>query len=183
MHSIVLKSVYSCPTDATPSGIQLPQQPHRWTLAWHQAETLQALRDPDTDVVINTAMTGDGKSLAAYLSVLQDQQRYAMGLYPTHALASDQEAQVRRYIEQFQPVSQPRVHRLSGPELEVYAEAEGLRKSSAIALCRHISLHMDQNLAFTVVANPTRRQLLTLLLIAQGCISLVFRRLSPFSAI
>ncbi|MGB6016209.1 MAG: type I-D CRISPR-associated helicase Cas3' [Nodosilinea sp.] len=129
MCSIQLKPVYSCPATDIPSGIQLPRG---WQLSWHQVETLKALRDPDVDVVFNTAMTGDGKSLAAYLEVLQG-QCFAIALYPTNALASDQEAQVQDYIEQFQPSNAPRVNRLSGPELEIYAENEGLRKGSAIA--------------------------------------------------
>jgi CRISPR-associated endonuclease/helicase Cas3 len=128
-YSMTLKPVYSCPADDVPSDVTLPVG---WTLAWHQVETLRALRDPAVDVVINTAMTGDGKSLAAYLDVLQD-ACFAIGLYPTNALAADQETQVQDYVAQFQPASNPRVNRLSGPELEVYAENEGLRKSSAIA--------------------------------------------------
>ncbi len=129
MQHIELKPVYSCPAENVPSDIQLPD---RWTLSWHQVETLKALRNPDIDVVINTAMTGDGKSLAAYLEVLQG-DCFAIGLYPTNALAGDQEIQVQNYISQFQPAHQPRVNRLSGPELEIYAENEGLRKGSAIA--------------------------------------------------
>jgi CRISPR-associated endonuclease/helicase Cas3 len=106
--------------------------PNQWRLSWHQAATLNALRDPNFEVVVNTAMTGDGKSLAAYLSVLQD-DCYAIGLYPTNELARDQETQIQNYITQFQPTNQPRVVRLSGAELENYAENEGLRKSAAIA--------------------------------------------------
>jgi len=129
MHTIHLKSVYSSPAQRMPGGIRLPAG---WVLSWHQVESLKALRDPDIDVVFNTAMTGDGKSLAAYLEVLQG-NCFAIALYPTNALATDQEHQVNEYIQQFQPDNQPRVNRLSGPELEVYAENEGLRKGSAIA--------------------------------------------------
>lgn len=129
MYSIQLKPVYSCPAAQMPKGISLPQG---WSLAWHQAETWKALHDPGVDVVFNTAMTGDGKSLAAYLAVLQARWQ-AIGLYPTNALARDQESQVKTYIEQFRPTNRPRVNRLSGPELEVYAENEGLRKGCAIA--------------------------------------------------
>ncbi|MCM1984441.1 type I-D CRISPR-associated helicase Cas3' [Lyngbya confervoides] len=99
---------------------------------WHQTETVRALGDPAVDVVINTAMTGDGKSLAAYWPVLQGQCS-AVGLYPTNELARDQELQVTSYIQAFQPDLEPRVNRLSGPLLEIYAENEGLRKGSAIA--------------------------------------------------
>ncbi len=106
--------------------------PEGWTLSWHQVETLKALRDPGVDVVFNTAMTSDGKSLAAYLEVLQGECS-AIGLYPTNELARDQESQTNEYIAQFKPVNDPRVVRLSGAELEIYAENEGLRKGSAIA--------------------------------------------------
>ncbi|GAB4233369.1 MAG: hypothetical protein Kow00121_61390 [Elainellaceae cyanobacterium] len=128
-YSLTLKPVYACPADGVPEGINLPDG---WTLSWQQVETLKALRDSTVDVVINTSMTGDGKSLAAYLDVLQD-DCCAIGLYPTNALAGDQEIQVQDYISKFQPADAPRVNRLSGPELEIYAESEGLRKSSAIA--------------------------------------------------
>jgi CRISPR-associated endonuclease/helicase Cas3 len=130
MYSIQLKPVYSSPADDTPA--EIIALPEGWKLSWHQIETLKALRDPNIDVVFNTAMTGDGKSLAAYLDVLQG-NCFAIALYPTNALASDQETQVEDYIEQFQPFNTPRVNRLSGPELEIYAENEGLRKGSAIA--------------------------------------------------
>jgi CRISPR-associated endonuclease/helicase Cas3 len=97
--SITLKAVYSSPALALPENINLPPG---WTLSWHQAETLKALRDPDVDIVFNTAMTGDGKSLAAYLDVMQGDGINAIGLYPTNELARDQEMQVQDYIEQFQ---------------------------------------------------------------------------------
>ena len=129
MFSIQLKSVYSCPADEVSEGIHMPDG---WRLAWHQAETLEALRNPDIDVVFNTAMTGDGKSLAAYLEFLQGTCT-AIGLYPTNALAGDQETQIRDYIAKFQPSNDPRVNRLSSAELEIYAENERLRKGSAIA--------------------------------------------------
>ncbi|PSB19571.1 type I-D CRISPR-associated helicase Cas3' [filamentous cyanobacterium CCP1] len=128
-YSITLKPVYSFPADDVPKGVKMPEG---WTLSWHQAETLKALRDPSVDVVFNTSMTGDGKSLAAYLEVLQGEYS-AIGLYPTNELARDQENQTNDYVTQFKPANNPRVVRLSGAELEIYAENEGLRKSSAIA--------------------------------------------------
>ncbi|MEA5503840.1 type I-D CRISPR-associated helicase Cas3' [Halotia wernerae UHCC 0503] len=127
-YSITLKPVYS-QTVPTPDRVKLPKD---WLLSWHQAATLEALRDPNIDVVFNTAMTGDGKSLAAYLEVLQGEFS-AIGLYPTNELARDQEMQIRGYIDKFQPEDEPRVVRLSGADLEIYAENEGLKKSAAIA--------------------------------------------------
>lgn len=128
IYSITLKPVYS-ETIATPGNVHIPDG---WLLSWHQVETLKALRHPQIDVVFNTAMTGDGKSLAAYLEVLQGECS-AIGLYPTNELARDQETQTRNYIAQFQPPNDPRVTRLSGAELEIYAENEGLRKGAAIS--------------------------------------------------
>lgn len=127
-YKITLKPVYS-QTVATPEGVKLPDN---WRLSWHQAETLKALRDPNIDVIINTAMTGEGKSLAAFLETLLT-YFCAIALYPTNELARDQETQIKGYIEQFRPSHQPRVVRLSGAELEIYAENEGLRKAAAIA--------------------------------------------------
>src|SRR5207249_4364226 len=50
---------------------------------------------------INTAMTGDGKSLAAYLPTLIDSERGAFGMYPTNELARDQRKQFARYKQTF----------------------------------------------------------------------------------
>lgn len=126
--TIKLQAVYS-QTVETPEDINLPQG---WSLSWHQAQTLKALRDPNIDVVFNTAMTGDGKSLAAFLEVLQGECN-AIALYPTNELARDQEIQTKHYIEQFQPPNDPRVIRLSGADLEIYAEHEGIGKGAAIS--------------------------------------------------
>ena len=133
-NSITLKPVYS-QTVPTPEGLKLPKN---WLLSWHQIATLEALRDPNIDVIFNTAMTGDGKSLAAYLQVLLG-DCFAIGFYPTNELARDQQTQIQGYIEQFQPVNDLRVVRLSGAELEIYAENEGLRKGAAIATRTHQS--------------------------------------------
>lgn len=128
-YTIHLKPVYSRPAiDELPQDVKLPSG---WSLVWHQAETLKALQDPAIDVVVNTAMTGDGKSLAAFLEVLQGESS-AISLYPTNELARDQESQIGHYIQLFEPFDQPRVTRLSAADLELYAEHEGIGKSAAI---------------------------------------------------
>ena len=67
-------------------GRALPVQ-----LSQHQLETYRALRDPTVDVVINTAMTGDGKSLAGMLPLLTDPQHTGtLALFPTNELIRDQ---------------------------------------------------------------------------------------------
>ena len=55
----------------------------------HQVETWEAFNNPDIDVVMNTAMTGDGKSLAAYLPVFRD-NKCVVAMYPTNELIRDQ---------------------------------------------------------------------------------------------
>jgi CRISPR-associated endonuclease/helicase Cas3 len=62
----------------------------------HQVETLEAFRDPDVDVIFNTAMTGDGKSLAAYLPAFQE-QRNVIAMYPTNELIRDQHQALPNY--------------------------------------------------------------------------------------
>ena len=144
-YSIQLKPVYS-QTVPTPEGVELPDG---FNLVWHQVETLKALQNPDIDVVIDVAMTGDGKTLVAYLQSLQGDTPegfcYTIALYPTNELARDQEAQVNKYIEQFQPNNEPRISRLSGAELEIYAESEGIKKWEAIATRIHESEIIQTN--------------------------------------
>ncbi|MBD1906742.1 type I-D CRISPR-associated helicase Cas3' [Funiculus sociatus GB2-A5] len=127
-YRITLKPVYSCPALEIPKDVKLPEG---WSLSWHQVATLEALRNPNVDVIFNTAMTGDGKSLAAYLETLLT-YFCAIGLYPTNELARDQETQIQEYVEKFKPDIKPRVVRLSGQELEIYAEKQGLKKAAAI---------------------------------------------------
>jgi CRISPR-associated endonuclease/helicase Cas3 len=120
--TITLKPVYSCPAETTPEGIELPEG---WTLSWHQAETFKALSDPNVDVVFNTAMTGDGKSLAAYLKVMTG-RNYTLAMYPTNELARDQERQVKDYKDKFQPKYDPQIYRLTGAILEDFVETQNL---------------------------------------------------------
>lgn len=62
----------------------------------HQVATWKAILDPDVDVVFNTAMTGDGKSLAAYLPAFLD-KRHIIAMYPTNELIQDQHAALPHY--------------------------------------------------------------------------------------
>jgi CRISPR-associated endonuclease/helicase Cas3 len=113
-YRINLKPVYSRLATNIPDDVKLPEN---WSLSWHQAETLKALRDPNMDVIFNTAMTGDGKSLAAYLSAMIG-KNYTLAMYPTNELARDQERQVQEYKTKFQPKHDPQIYRLTGATLE-----------------------------------------------------------------
>jgi len=63
-----------------------------WQLSQHQVDTYRALTDAHgPDVVFNTAMTGDGKSLAGQLpSLLNGWRRKLFAMYPTNELIRDQ---------------------------------------------------------------------------------------------
>jgi CRISPR-associated endonuclease/helicase Cas3 len=66
-------------------------------LSQHQLETYRALCDNDVDIVINTAMTGDGKSLAGLLPLLM-QNCHTLALYPTNELIRDQHQSATRLL-------------------------------------------------------------------------------------
>ncbi|MEO8893872.1 MAG: type I-D CRISPR-associated helicase Cas3', partial [Coleofasciculaceae cyanobacterium] len=121
-YRITLKPVYSCPASETPKDVNLPDG---WSLSWHQAETFEALQDSSVDVVFNTAMTGDGKSLAAYLPAMTN-RTWTLAMYPTNELARDQEKQVRGYKEKFNPQNDPQIYRLNAAILEDFIEVKKL---------------------------------------------------------
>lgn len=64
----------------------------RWQLSQHQVDTYNALVNSDADVIFNTAMTGDGKSLAGQLPALVKGGIYwkTLVMYPTNELIADQ---------------------------------------------------------------------------------------------
>ncbi|MDF0551512.1 type I-D CRISPR-associated helicase Cas3' [Kamptonema sp. UHCC 0994] len=132
-YTITLKPVYSRPADSLPPGVTLPAG---WdSLSWHQVETFKALSDPTIDVVFNTAMTGDGKSLAAYLAAMTNRTD-TLAAYPTNELARDQEKQVRGYKAQFQPENNPQIYRLTATILEEFIETNKLSSKLAGLLDR-----------------------------------------------
>lgn len=102
------------------------QLPTGWRLSRHQLTTYQALTAGDADVIINTAMTGDGKSLAAYLPVFTQPDCHAFGMYPTIELSRDQARQLERYAEDLRrPIA---YHALWGAELARFAEEHGFAR-------------------------------------------------------
>ncbi|WP_293254885.1 MULTISPECIES: type I-D CRISPR-associated helicase Cas3' [unclassified Microcoleus] len=130
-YSITLKPVYSRPAETLPPGVTLPSD---WdSLSWHQVETYQALQDPSIDVVFNTAITGDGKSLAAFLAAMTN-RTYTLAMYPTNELARDQEKQVRNYKAQFKPENDPQIYRLNAAILEDFIATNKL-SSKLAGLC------------------------------------------------
>jgi len=127
-YSITLKPVYSRPAETLPPGVTLPSG---WdSLSWHQVETYQALQDSSIDVVFNTGMTGDGKSLAAFLAAMTN-RTYTLAMYPTNELARDQEKQVRNYKAQFKPENDPQIYRLNAAILEDFIATNKLSSKLA----------------------------------------------------
>jgi len=108
---------------------KLPQNPDgsRWQLSQHQVETYAALTQGDADVIFNTAMTGDGKSLAAYLPALAKGQ-HAFGMYPTNELLKDQGRQFEGYLQKFGLTLQKvPFQSIWGAELDRFEEKYDLR--------------------------------------------------------
>ncbi|BAY37549.1 CRISPR-associated helicase, Cyano-type [Nostoc sp. NIES-2111] len=86
-------------------------------LSSHQAETYAAILDGECEVIFNNSATGDGKSLAAYLAALLNPWLRVLGLYPTIELVTDQQKQVFRYHEYFNPEGLSLIDTLYGAEL------------------------------------------------------------------
>jgi CRISPR-associated endonuclease/helicase Cas3 len=85
--------------DDIPSRLQA-KLPEGWKLSLHQLKTYRALTEGDTDVIFNTAMTGDGKSLAGQLPALVQGgvTHPVLALYPTNELIEDQKVHLKQTI-------------------------------------------------------------------------------------
>jgi len=96
----------------------------RWRLSQHQVETYKALIAPDgPDVVFNTAMTGDGKSLGGQLPVLLlGWQHTTFAMYPTNELIRDQERQAQNTWSNWQ--QQPFLRAVDSSQLDVVMETK-----------------------------------------------------------
>lgn len=96
MIKLKVKPLYSRKADVVPIG----GCPDSLEFRQHQVETYGAIQDPDVQVIFNTAMTGDGKSLAAYLPALT-QDKSIQAMYPTNELIIDQNRQIQEYCRWF----------------------------------------------------------------------------------
>lgn len=101
-------------------------------LSRHQVETFEALGPGGPDVVINTAMTGDGKSLAAYLRALLDREEGVLACYGTNDLMRDQARQLESYKTLLEIRRPPTVHFVDAARLAELREMEpGVRSKPA----------------------------------------------------
>jgi len=123
-------AVYSKEADpaAIPPAITA-RLPANFRLSEHQLATFLALLDWNIDIVINSAMTGDGKSIAGMLPYLTNQNSDGiLALYPTNELIRDQERSTRSSLENWQGQMRD-VTTLYGARLdEKVAEAETLKR-------------------------------------------------------
>jgi CRISPR-associated endonuclease/helicase Cas3 len=89
--------------DDVPSALQA-RLPQGLRLSRHQVDTYRALTESDAEVVFNTAMTGDGKSLAGQLPALVAQNGWKypfLALYPTNELIEDQMAHLESVLQRW----------------------------------------------------------------------------------
>lgn len=131
MNRIRTLPVYSqlAPSGALPQAIQ-QRLPVGLKLSAHQLSTYQAIQSSKYDVVFNMAMTGDGKSLAAYLPTLLHSLPL-LAMYPTNELARDQEVQLPDVKERWG--GRFRHERITAARLEEKMATDKLqRKSQAI---------------------------------------------------
>lgn len=108
--------------------------PEGMRLSRHQVETYRALTEGDAEVVFNTAMTGDGKSLAAYLPLLARGEGWkypTLAMYPTNELIEDQLAHLESTTQRWQ--ADIVYSRLNSAELDLkMQEEEYARRGEAL---------------------------------------------------
>lgn len=102
--SIILSATHSRlaqPAEADFLGLKPPAG---MRLSKHQVETYRALINSQPgEIVFNTALTGDGKSLAGFLPALREHARpKTLAMYPTKELIQDQQKNLERTSRQWQ---------------------------------------------------------------------------------
>ncbi len=135
--------------------------PKGWRLSQHQVDTYRALTEGDADVIFNTAMTGDGKSLAAYAPTLINPHRQVFAMYPTNELLRDQGRQFEGYLEKFgYAEGNIPFDTLWGAELSRMQKEVGLRTRDAILgeRFRNLSVILTNPDIFNLVMNYTYGQ-------------------------
>ena len=103
-------------------------------LATHQREVWDAICNPEIQVVFDTALTGDGKTLAGLLPAVKERRSLGKGLfaYPTNELIRDQ---VRQFGEWSRRLNvKPTVGQLNGPQLSALMREEGFDKPETLQI-------------------------------------------------
>ena len=148
MNPIKVLPVYSKLAQSVP----IENIPTECSLREHQVKTFNAIRDPDIDVIFNAAMTGDGKSLAAYLPALVDNQPI-LAMYPTNELIRDQLKQIVSYCNRFSCKIEPE-YMFSEKLYELRAQLEMNRQAQVISfLARKHEILLTNPDIFNLIAN------------------------------
>lgn len=115
-------------------------------LATHQKAVWDALKDPDISIVFDTALTGDGKTLAALLPAFYESQNLGKGLfaYPTNELIRDQAKQVEEWNKWLSLAVQS--HQLNSQTLADLVIEENFNKLDTL---RNLASNRDKNLVLT----------------------------------
>ena len=101
-------------------------------LATHQQAVWDAIQNPEVQVVFNTALTGDGKTLAGLLPAVKERRLLGKGLfaYPTNELIRDQ---VRQFSEWSRRLNvTPTVGQLNSSHLSALMREEGFDKTETL---------------------------------------------------
>jgi len=105
---------------------QIPANPNRWKLMAHQVATIQALREGNAPIVINQAMTGDGKTLAGQF-MLFNEKLHTFTMYPTNELARDQQRSLDELLNQWIPpiwgARKPLIQPIDAREMDIMQDA------------------------------------------------------------
>ncbi|MFM6190983.1 type I-D CRISPR-associated helicase Cas3' [Planktothrix sp.] len=113
-------------------------------LATHQKAVWDAMRDPNIQLVFDTALTGDGKTLAGLLPAFYESQSLGKGLfaYPTNELIRDQAKQVHKWSKDLKLTIES--HQLNSQTLAELIRNEGLNKIETLR-----TIAKDKNLVLT----------------------------------
>ncbi|HEY9824273.1 MAG TPA: type I-D CRISPR-associated helicase Cas3' [Stenomitos sp.] len=115
-------------------------------LVTHQKEVWDAICNPQIQVVFDTALTGDGKTLAGLLPALKESRALGKTLfaYPTNELIRDQGRQFGDWIQKLDVT--PTVGQLNSSELSAIMREEGFDKPETLQI-----IASDNNI---VLSNP-----------------------------
>lgn len=106
MHTIRLKAADSriaTAEELAEARITPDQHPEGWQIMAHQAATVYALRFGTAPIIINQAMTGDGKSFAGQFMVFNEPNWRTFAMYPTNELAADQQRSLNSLLAGWTP--------------------------------------------------------------------------------
>lgn len=119
---------------------RLKRVPVGLTLLQHQIETFDSIVDRRADVIIHQGMTGDGKSLAGELPMLEDRRHRILGMYPTNELIADQGRHLADAIKRWElkPEYRPQVRSLNARILDEHqAQQDVQRQVSLLAFLKN----------------------------------------------